>query len=120
MNILLWVLQLLLALIFLMAGMMKLRQSKEEMAERMAWVEDFSQQTIRIIGVLEVLGALGMVLPWATGILPWLTPVAAIGLALTMLGAIATHIKRKEYAMMGMNVVLLIMAVVVAYGRFAL
>lgn len=119
MNILLWVLQGVLAGMFLMVGAMKLMQPKEKMGEQMGWVEDFSQGQIRSIGVLEVLGALGLVLPMATGIMPFLTPYAAIGLCLVMTGAFITHLRRKEIVPMGvMNVVLFVIAAFVAYGRF--
>lgn len=118
MNIALWIVQGLLAVIFLMAGFMKVSQSKEKMAERVAWVEDFSLNTIRAIGIAEIFGALGLILPAATGILPWLTPVAAIGLVLTMIGAAITHARRGENSMIGMNVMLLLLAAFVAFGRF--
>ncbi|MBI3962282.1 MAG: DoxX family protein, partial [Deinococcus sp.] len=80
MNIVLWIVQGLLALGFLMAGATKLMRSKAQLAPRMPWVEDFSLGTIRAIGAVEVLGALGLVLPTLMGILPWLTPLAALGL----------------------------------------
>jgi len=113
------VVQGLLALAFLMVGAMKVMQPKEKMAEKMAWVEDFSQSQIRTIGILEILGALGLILPLATGILTWLTPVAAVGLVLTMIGAAMTHARRgNESQMMMMNVMLLALAAFVAYGRF--
>ncbi|MCP4428830.1 MAG: DoxX family protein [Chloroflexi bacterium] len=120
MNIVLWVVQGLLAVMFLMTGGMKVMKAKEEMAERMAWVNDFSANTIKTIGVLEILGAVGLILPAATGILPWLTPVAAIGLVLTMIGAAITHARRGENSMIGTNVALLVLAAFVAYGRFTL
>jgi uncharacterized membrane protein YphA (DoxX/SURF4 family) len=118
MNIALWVLQGLLALAFLMAGLMKVSRSKEQLVGRMAWVEDYSQKAIKAIGGVEMLGAIGLVLPALTGILPWLTPLAACGLALTMMGANITHIRRGEAARMTPSVVLLLLAMVVAYGRF--
>ena len=119
MNILLWIIQGLLALIFLMTGTMKIIRKKEDLADQMAYVEDFTQQQIKGIGVLEVLGALGVVLPWATGILIWLTPLAALGLGLTMVGAFLTHLRRKELIPMGIvNIVLFSLAVFTAYGRF--
>ncbi len=120
MNIVLWIVQGLLAVMFLMAGAMKVMRSKEQMVERMAWVEDFSQNTIRLIGVLEILGALGLILPGLTGILPVLTPLAAVGLVLTMVGAAMTHAKRGENSMIGMNVMLLVLSAFVVYGRFVL
>ncbi|MBT3391001.1 MAG: DoxX family protein [Chloroflexi bacterium] len=120
MNIVLWIVQGILAFMFLMVGMMKLMRSKEQMVDMMGWVEDFSQAQIRGIGMLEILGALGLILPGLTGILPILTPLAAIGLALTMTGAFFTHLRRKEIVPMGlMNMMLFAMAVFVAYGRFS-
>ena len=118
MNVAIWVVQILLALGFGMAGLTKLTQPREKLVERMAWVNDFSPNTIRLIGSLEVLGALGVILPALTGILPWLTPVAAGGLVLVMVGAMLTHIRRHEYTALGTNVILLLLAVVVVYGRF--
>jgi len=114
----LWTVQILLALAFLMAGFMKATRPKEELQDKMAYVEDFSQGTVRLIGTLEILGAIGLVLPVLTGILPWLTPLAAVGLALTMVGAAITHIRRGESQMIVTNVVLLALAAFVAYGRF--
>jgi uncharacterized membrane protein YphA (DoxX/SURF4 family) len=118
MNIALWIAQGLLAAVFLMAGAMKVMQPKEEVLKRMATLEGLSANTIKTIGTLEILGAIGVILPAATGILPWLTPVAAIGLVLTMIGAAAAHARRGEYPNIGMNVILLLLAAFVAYGRF--
>ncbi len=121
MGVALWVVQLLLAAAFLAAGGMKLSQPKEKLAQNnMAWVEDFSQGPVRLIGTLEVLGALGLVLPALTGVLPWLTPLAAVGLALTMVGAILTHLNRKENTAVAAPAVLLVLAAFVAHGRFFL
>jgi uncharacterized membrane protein YphA (DoxX/SURF4 family) len=117
-NIALWIVQGLLAVAFLMAGFMKSTKPKDELAERMAWVNDFSANAVKTIGVLEILAAIGLILPMATGILPWLTPVAAIGLVLTMIGAAITHIRRDEMPAIGVNIVLLLLAAFVAYGRF--
>ena len=118
MGIALWVSQGLLAAAFLASGATKLSQPKEKLLENMAWVEDFSQGAVRIIGALEVLGALGIVVPALTGILPWLTPLAALGLVLTMIGAALTHLRRAEYGPIAVIAVLLILAAFVAYGRY--
>jgi uncharacterized membrane protein YphA (DoxX/SURF4 family) len=118
MGIALWIVQVLVAVAFLGAGVMKLSQPKEKLVKNMAWVEDFSQQTVRLIGALEVLGAIGVVLPALTGVLPWLMPLAALGLVLLMLGAALTHLRRTEYGNIAMNAVLLILAAFVVYGRF--
>src|SRR5436305_2582204 len=116
MNITLWVVQILLALAFAMAGIMKVSQPIDKLETRMGWVKSVGPRGVRLIGTLEILGAIGLILPAVTGILPWLTPVAAIGLALTMIGAMITHGRRAEYSQIGMNVVLLLLALFVAYG----
>ena len=118
MGIALWVVQVLVAAAFLMSGATKLSQPKEKLLKNMAWVQDFSQPTLRIIGALEVLGAIGVVLPVLTGIVPWLTPLASLGLVLTMIGAALTHLRRTEFGGIAVNAVLLILAAFVAYGRF--
>ena len=117
MNIVLWIVQILLALVFLMAGAMKVTRPREVLAENMAWVEDFSQSQLRLIGALEILGALGLILPAVTGVLPGLAALAAVGLALTMVGAIIVHLRRKEYPNVIGNVVLLALVFFLAYGR---
>ena len=118
MNTAIWVAQILLALVFALSGLSKLTQPYERLAQQMAYVNDFSPNTIRAIGLVEVLGAVGVVLPALTNILPWLTPLAAAGLVLVMLGAMATHFRRKEYPMLLINLVLIVLAALVAYGRF--
>src|SRR5690348_12145658 len=97
MNIVLWVVQILLALVFLMAGGLKATQPIEKLAVRMKYVSALKPpQLVRLIGILEVLAAIGLLLPAITGILPWLTPVAAIGLVLTMIGAMIVHVQLGE------------------------
>lgn len=119
MNIAIWIAQGLLALVFAGAGISKLMQPYEKMAERMGYVKDFAPGAIRGIGVVEVLGAIGVILPASIGALrvPWLIPLAAFGLALNMAGAMATHLRRREVPMMIGNLVLLALAAFVAYGR---
>jgi hypothetical protein len=119
MNTVSWIFQGILAGVFMMIGTMKIIKKKEELAGQMGFVEDFSQQQVKGIGVLEILGVLGVILPWATGILTWLTPLAAVGLGLTMAGAFLTHLRRKELIPMGIvNIVLFSLAVITAVGRF--
>ena len=120
MSIALWIVQGLLAVAFLGAGATKLSQPKEKLLKNMPWVEDFSQPAVRLIGAAEVLGAIGVVLPALTGVLPWLTPLAALGLVLLMVGAALTHLRRKEYGNVAINAVLLVLAAFVAYGRLFL
>jgi uncharacterized membrane protein YphA (DoxX/SURF4 family) len=118
MNVAIWVLQVLLALAFLAAGLTKLTQPRQKLAATMGWVEDFSDPGVRAIGALEVLGALALLLPALTGVATVLVPIAAVGLALLMVGAAATHRRRGELPMIGVNAVLLVLAVTVAWARF--
>jgi uncharacterized membrane protein YphA (DoxX/SURF4 family) len=118
MSVIVWVLQLLLALAFLAAGIIKVTQPRQRLAATMGWVEDFSDPGVRAIGALELLGALGLLLPALTGMATMLVPLAAVGLALLMVGAAATHRRRGELPMIGVNAVLLVLAVVVAWARF--
>lgn len=107
----------LLALMFLMSGAMKLTQPVARLATRMPFVNDFTVSTVRTIGLLEVLAAVGLILPWVTHILTWLTAVAAIGLVFTMIGAALTHVRRHEQSQVPINAVLLLLAAFVAYER---
>ena len=120
MNVLAWILCGLLAAIFLLVGLGKLTQPRAKLQEsgRMDWVEDFSDGQVKGIGALELLGALGLVLPWALGIAKVLTPVAALGLAAVMGGAVVTHLRRKEQSAAVAPAVLCVLAVVVAVLRF--
>lgn len=118
MNVAVWIVQALLALAFAGAGFMKMTTPREKLQTNMKWVEDFSASTIKGIGALEALAAIGLILPWLTGILPVLTPLAAVGLILTMIGAIIVHLRRGEYPGVVVNLVLLALAAFVAYGRF--
>jgi uncharacterized membrane protein YphA (DoxX/SURF4 family) len=120
MNIVLWILAGLLALVFLAAGGMKLAQPKAKLTASpgMAWAEAFSPGMIKTIGALEVLAAVGLILPAALGVLPVLVPLAAVGLVLLMLGAALTHARRGEAQSVVVNAVLLVLAAVVAWGRF--
>jgi len=118
MNVFLWILQIVLAAMFAMAGVAKSTQPKEKLAARLAWVDDFSPGTVRFIGVVELLAAIGLVAPAATGVLPVLTPLAATGLAIVMVLAMNTHRRRREPGGIAFNAVLLAVAVVIAWGRF--
>lgn len=120
MNVVLWIIAGLLALLFLAAGLMKATQSKEKLAANpnMGWTQDYSPTQLKAIGTLEVLAAIGLILPAALDIVPILVPLAATGLALIMIGAIVVHVRRKEYQPSGMNAVLLLLAAVLAIFRF--
>lgn len=120
MNIVLWVAQGLLAVLFLMAGQLKTFQTAK-VKEQLPWAKNRSDGFVRFVGTSELLGALGLILPLVTGILPWLTVLAAIGLTLIQLLAIFTeHLPKKEYNVIPFNIVLLALAVFVVIGRWTL
>ena len=118
MNVVLWIIAGLLALAFLGAGLTKLTQPKAKLATTMGWVEDFSPGVVKVIGALEVLAAIGLVLPAALDVVPVLVPLAAVGLVALMVGAAITHARRRETPMIAINLVLLVLALVVVWGRF--
>lgn len=119
MTIALWIVQILLAAAFIFAGVNKAFRYEYAHAT-LPWVKDVPRGLTNFIGVAELLGGFGLLLPALTGILPWLTPLAAAGLALVMILAIGFHITRREWPAIGFNTVLLVLAFFVAYGRFVI
>jgi uncharacterized membrane protein YphA (DoxX/SURF4 family) len=118
MNIALWIAQILLAGMFIMAGAMK-ALTYEKAKASLPWVKDASVGLVRFIGFAELLGGIGLILPGITGIAPVLTVIAALGIALIMLLAAIFHARRKENQAIGMNAVILLVAVFVVIGRIA-
>ncbi|MEU4335179.1 DoxX family protein [Micromonospora lupini] len=129
MNLVLWIIQILLAVVFVGAGLAKLTQPKEKLRDRMAWVDPVPPSQVKALGAVEVLAAVGLVLPALTGIATVLTPLAAVGLVIVMIGAILVHLRdrkkrdtaaerRTEIQGAITCAVLLILAAVVAWGRF--
>jgi hypothetical protein len=120
MDLAVWIVSGVLAALYLLAGFTKLAKTKQDLLTepRMAWAGDFSPGQVKGIGAAEVAGALGLVLPWLTGVLPVLTPVAAVGLALLQAGAAVTHLRRGEGGTVPINVVLCALALFVAVVRF--
>lgn len=103
----LWILQGVLAFVFLMAGAMKLMKSPAELADMgMEFARDMSASSIKTIGVLQMMAAIGLILPIALNILPMLTGLAAIGIVLMMIGAVVVHVKRGEYPNILVNLML--------------
>jgi len=119
MNIVLWVLQVLLAAMFLMAGVLHGFQQERAKAQ-LKWPAAVQPGLLTFIGVCEILGAVGMILPALTGILPWLTPLAALGLAIVMLLAAGFHAMRREYPSIVFNLIFVALTAFVAYGRWVL
>ena len=116
-HVTLWVAQVLLAAMFVMSGLMKLSQPIDALAASLPWVTSVPAMLVRFIGLAELAGALGLLLPSLTRIQPRLTALAALGLAVVMLLAAGFHATRGETAMIPMNAVLALVALFVAWGR---
>ncbi|MFV0452536.1 MAG: DoxX family protein [Propioniciclava sp.] len=119
MEIIYWILAGLLGFAFIAAGGMKLARSRQQLVDSgMAWAGAWPAWSVKAIAGLEVLGGLGLLLPPLTGIAPVLAPLAAVGLGLTMIGAIITHLSRGEKQAVPANVALLALAIAVAWIGF--
>src|SRR3954464_4879430 len=120
MNVALWIVTCLLAAVFLLAGGKKLFIPQEKLAKAPGggWVNDFSAGFVKALGAVEVLGAIGLVLPAVLDIAPVLVPLAAVGLATIMGGAVITRIRRHEFKPMLLDLTYLASALFVAWGRF--
>jgi hypothetical protein len=119
-NIALWIVQGLLALAYLVAGGLKIVRPREQLAAsgNFDWMKDSSDAGVKAVGLVELLGALGVILPWLTGIASILTPIAAVGLVVVQIGALRVHLVRNEHKPLPANVFLLLLAAFVAVGRF--
>jgi uncharacterized membrane protein len=118
MNTVLWIVQGLLAIMFIMAGIMKATMSKEKLLPKLPWVKDFSKHIVKTVGVFELLGGIGIVFPMLFGIYPFLTIIAAGGLGITMILAMVYHYSKKEMKEMVINFVFLLLCLFVVYGRY--
>jgi uncharacterized membrane protein YphA (DoxX/SURF4 family) len=119
-NLALWIIASVLAFAFAGSGIMKLVQSKEKLVASSTggWAEHWSPASIKLIGVAEILGAIGLILPAVLHVAPILVPLAAVGLILVMIGAAVVHTRRHELPNVAITVVLLLLAAFVAWGRF--
>jgi uncharacterized membrane protein YphA (DoxX/SURF4 family) len=116
-NIATWVAQVILALLFGMAGALKTFTPMAELATKIPWTAEVPAMLVRFIGVSELLGAIGILLPAALRIRPRLTPLAAAGLALVMALAILFHLSRGEAQVIGLPLVLAALSAFVAWSR---
>ena len=115
----LWLLQLVLAILFAGLGLMKLVQPYRRLTRSLRWPADFTPATVKVIGGAELLGAVGLILPVAVDRYEVLTPVAALALAVLMALAIRVHVRRRERNMITLPAILLGLNLLVAAGRFA-
>ncbi len=120
MNIALWIVQALLALVFLASGARKRTQPQVALVTATPLRGDLPVPFVRFIGAAGLLGAIGLILPAATKIAPVLTPAAAAGIALLMISATLMHAAHREYAKISLTCGLLLLAVFAMYGRFVL
>ena len=119
MNILFWIIQILLAAVFMTSGTMKTVLHKDKLAKALEWVDDFTPERLKIIGAFEILGGLGLSLPGVYSIAEFLIPLAATGLAIIMVLAALTHFNRGEKVEIIINIVLFILNASVAIFRFS-
>lgn len=121
MNTVLWIVQILTGLAFVAAGVNHaFRYEAIKQQPMMAWVLALPRGLLTFIGICEILGGIGVIVPALTGILPQLTPLAGLLLAIIMLLAAGFHLTRREYPAIVVNLILLALAAFVAYGRFVL
>jgi len=118
MTVAYWIVAGILAAVYLAAGATKLLQPRDRLGARMRWVNDFSAGAIKSIAALEVLGAIGLILPPLTGIAPVLAPIAALGLVVVQVGAIVVHLRLGEGSQLAPNGVLLLLAIAAAVLGF--
>ncbi|WP_328992259.1 DoxX family protein [Kribbella sp. NBC_01245] len=120
MNVALWIIASLLAVVFLANGLMKLAQPKEKLAASSltSWAEDFSPGAIKAMGALQLAAAIGLTLPAILKIAPIFVPLAALGLVAMMTGAAIVHLRRNEPARIIPNLILIVLAAIVVWGRF--
>ncbi|WP_335971126.1 MULTISPECIES: DoxX family protein [Streptomycetaceae] len=120
MHVAYWVLAVLLAVFYAYSGGKKLVQDRDRLRPMMGWVDQVPMARVRAIGAVELLGALGLLLPPLTGVAVGLAVAAAIGLALVQVGAGALHLSRGEVREIGLNVALLVVAAVAAWAAASL
>jgi hypothetical protein len=121
MNTMLWILQGILAVIFASSGVAKSTMTRERMiATGQTGVALYPMPVVRVTAASELLAATGLLLPWATGIAPWLTPAAAAGLCIVMVGAAWAHSRLHEPKNVATNALLFAIALAVAVGRLAM
>lgn len=117
MNVALWIASGLLAFAMFVAGSVKLFVPRTKLLDKMKWAASFGDGAFKLLGLAEVLGGIGLVVPHATGILPMLTPIAAVCVVVLMAGAVKTHVQLKDQSPAAAAVLALV-GVFVAVGRF--
>jgi putative oxidoreductase len=117
-NIGLWTAQVVLATVFIMAGFMKTTLPIDQLSLSVPWAKDVPEALVRFIGISELLGGIGLLLPGVFRIKPRLTPYAASGLLTIQVCAMVFHISRGEFDVISFNLALALLASFIAWGRF--
>jgi putative oxidoreductase len=117
MTVVLWIVQALLAAVYVLTGSMKALRPLEALKKSMAWVSAVPAGLVRFVGIAELLGAIGLILPMVTNTAPRLTVAAAAGLVLVQVCAIVFHLSRHEARVVPGNIILLLLALFILIGR---
>ena len=117
MNTTLWVMQGILATVFLASGTIILI-FKEKLKSKLTWLTEYSQASVLLISLAKILGAIGLIVPMITGVAPILTPLASLGIAIIMVLAFVYHIRKKEYKDLPATILFFAIALLIAYNRF--
>lgn len=120
MNIALWIVASVFGIAYVAGGIIKLTMPYEKYAAKLHWPQDFTPANVRFMGVLEVLGGIGLVLPALVGVAPVLVPIAASCMALYMAGAVTERMRRGEYKELLGDLLFLAAMVFIAWGRFGI
>jgi len=116
-TIALWAAQFMLAAAYGLFGSMKATQPLDQLAQMMTWIPSFPTLFVRTLGVVEVLGAIGLILPSLTRIQPRLTVIAALCILVHQALAVALHVSKGEIGVLGLNAVLIALAAFIFWGR---
>jgi hypothetical protein len=117
MKAFLWTLQITVAVILLISGYTKVFLPHEQVAEAAEWTGAYTEIFVRYIGVIDILGGMGLILPGLLNIYPRITGYTALGIAVLMVAAMGLHIDRYEFGAIWINIFILIASVIIAYGR---
>ena len=117
-NITLWIVQGLTAALMLMSAFMKIALPIPELSAKWKWTGELPQQVVRMLGIVDLLGGIGIILPAILKIKPGLTPLAAVGVVLLMISATVFHISRGEASVIAFNIILMLLASFIAWGRY--
>jgi uncharacterized membrane protein len=115
-NVVLWVAQVVLALAIFGAGFDQ-AANYDDAKRRLTWIGVLPRGFVLVLGVLEMLAAVGLIVPGWTGVQPWLTVATAAALLLLMAAAVAFHTRRREIPQFAFSAGFLVVAALIVFGR---